>query len=162
MPVRTLVLGLGNLLLQDEGLGVRALERLTAHYRLPSEVEAMDGGTMGLDLLPYLDPDMQLLILDAVEAAQPPGRLVRLEGEAIQAALSLKVSMHQVGLQELLALSELGGTRPSRIVVWGMQPASLGWGLDLSPPVTAQLDNLVCSVARELCGWGVAIERAPE
>ncbi len=162
MPVRTLVLGLGNLLLQDEGLGVRALERLTAHYRLPSEVEAMDGGTMGLDLLPYLDPDMQLLILDAVEADQPPGMLVRLEGETIQAALSLKMSMHQVGLQELLALSELGGMRPSRIVVWGMQPASLGWGLDLSPPVTAQLDNLVCSVARELSGWGVAIEQVPE
>lgn len=72
--------------------------------------------------------------------------------------LSLKMSMRQVGLQELLALSELSGTLPSRIVVWGMQPASLEWGLDLSPLVTAQLDNLVCSVARELCGWGVAID----
>ena len=158
MPSRILVLGLGNLLLQDEGLGVRALERLAARYRLPSEVESMDGGTMGLDLLPYLDQDMQLLILDAVEADQPPGTLVRLEGEAIHAALSLKMSMHQVGLQELLALSKLAGTLPSRIVVWGMQPASLGWGLDLSPPVIAQLDNLVCSVARELGSWGVAID----
>jgi hydrogenase maturation protease len=161
MPTRTLVLGLGNLLLQDEGLGIRALERLAAHYRLPSTVEAMDGGTMGLDLLPYLDRDMQLLILDAVEADQPPGTLVRLEGEAIQAALSLKMSMHQVGLQELLALSELVGTLPSRIVVWGMQPASLEWGLDLSAPVIAQLDDLVCSVARELRNWGVVIEQAP-
>jgi hydrogenase maturation protease len=160
MPSRTFVLGLGNLLLQDEGLGVRALERLTAHYHLPSKVEAMDGGTLGLDLLPHLDRDMQLLILDAVEADQPPGTLVRLEGKAIQAAVTLKMSMHQVGLQELLALSELSGTLPPRIVVWGMQPASLEWGLDLSPPVMAQLDNLVRLVARELHDWGVALERA--
>jgi hydrogenase maturation protease len=159
MPSRTCVLGLGNLLLQDEGLGVRALERLTAHYRLPSEVEAMDGGTMGLDLLPYLDQDMQLLILDAVEADQPPGTLVRLEGEAIQAALSLKMSMHQVGLQELLALSDLQGTLPQRVVVWGMEPAWLDWGTELSPQVGAQLENLVSCVVRELSDWGVKVDR---
>jgi hydrogenase maturation protease len=102
---------------------------------------------------------MQLLILDAVEADQPPGTLVRLEGGAIQAALSLKMSMHQVGLQELLALCDLQGTLPQRVVVWGMQPASLDWGTDLSPTIADRLDNLIESAILELRRWGVAVER---
>ncbi len=154
---RTLVLGLGNILLQDEGLGVRALERLTAAHPLPDRVEALDGGTMGLELLPYLDGVTDLLITDAVDTGQPPGTLVRLEGDAIPAALSLKMSMHQVGLQDLLATSRLRGTMPQRLVVWGIQPASLDWGVDLSPPVQAALDGLVQAAVQELRGWGIPI-----
>ncbi len=155
-----LLLGLGNILLQDEGLGVRAVERLTSRYRLPATVQAMDGGTMGLDLLPYLEQAADLLIIDAVQIDQPPGTLVRLEGDAIPSALSLKMSVHQVGLQELLALGDLQGTLPHRIVVWGMEPAVLDWGLDLSPQVGNQLDNLIQAVVQELGKWGVAVEPA--
>jgi hydrogenase maturation protease len=158
MQPRILLMGLGNILLQDEGLGVRALERLTDNYALPAEVEAVDGGTMGLDLLPYLEQVSDLLIMDAVQTGQPPGTLVRLEGEAIRAALSLKMSMHQVGLQELLAVSDLQGALPPRVVVWGMEPALLGWGLALSSHVAARMDNLVQAVAKELCDWGVVIK----
>ncbi len=154
---RILILGLGNILLQDEGLGVRALERLTAKYRLPQEVRAIDGGVMGLDLLPYLEGVTDLLLLDAVQTGQPPGTLVCLEGEEIPAALAVKMSMHQVGLQELLALSQLQGTLPRRVVLWGMEPASLDPGLDLSPAVAAQLDNLVQAVVQELREWGVEV-----
>ncbi len=153
---RTLILGLGNILLQDEGLGVRALERLTARYRLPAEVQAIDGGVMGLDLLPYLEGVTDLLILDAVQTGEPPGTLVRLEGEAIPAALSLKMSMHQIGLQELLAVSRFQGHLPDRIVLWGMEPASLDPGLDLSPIVAARLDALVEAAVQELQDWGIA------
>jgi len=148
-----LVLGLGNILLQDEGLGVRALEQLVTQHRLPADIQALDGGTLGLDLLPYLEQATDLLILDAVQTGQPPGALVRLEGDAIPSALSLKLSVHQVGLQELLALGNLQGTLPRRIVLWGMEPASLEWGLDLSPAVAARLDDLVGAVAQELDGW---------
>jgi len=154
-----LVMGLGNILLQDEGLGVRAMERLTSQYRMQPEVQAIDGGTMGLDLLSRLDSVTALLILDAVHTGQPPGSLVRLEGEAIPKALSLKMSMHQVGLQELLAVSELQGTLPPRVVVWGMEPGSLDWGLDLSSPVAGQLDDLVRAAAQELRDWGVRVEK---
>jgi len=155
-----LLLGLGNILLQDEGLGVRAVERLTSRYRLPATIQAMDGGTMGLDLLPYLEQATDLLIIDAVQIDQPPGTLVRLEGDAIPSAFSLKMSVHQVGLQELLALGDLQGTLPRRIVVWGMEPAVLDWGLDLSPQVGNQLDNLIQAVVQELGKWGVAVEPA--
>jgi len=157
MERRILVLGLGNILLQDEGLGVRAAERLAARYRLPPEVQVMDGGVMGLDLLPHLEEVSHLLITDAVQTGQPPGSLVRLEGEAIPAALSLKMSMHQVGLQELLALAGFQGTLPEQVVLWGLEPATLEWGLELSAPIAAQIDALVDAVVGELRAWGVEL-----
>ena len=160
MQPQILVLGLGNILLQDEGMGVKALECLTAQYRLPANVRPVDGGTMGLDLLSYLEGVTDLLVIDAVHTGQPPGTLVRLAGDEIPAALSHKMSMHQVGLQELLAVSELQGMLPSCVVVCGMEPASLDWGLDLSPPVASHLDSLVQSVVRQLRDWGASVEEA--
>jgi hydrogenase maturation protease len=151
----TLVLGIGNILLQDEGLGIHALERLTQDYYLPPAVQLMDGGVMGLDLLPYLEDSSTLLVIDAVQTGQPPGTLVRLERDAIPATLALKMSMHQAGLQELLATSQLQGTLPTKVVLWGMEPANLDWGLDLSAPVAAGLETLVQAIVGELRDWGV-------
>ena len=155
MERRILVLGLGNILLQDEGLGVRAVERMAARYRLPPDVQVMDGGVMGLDLLPYLEGISHLLITDAVQTGQPAGSLVRLEGEAIPAALQVKMSMHQVGLQELMALAGFQGTLPEQVVLWGLEPASLEWGLELSAPIAAQIDALVDAAMGQLRAWGV-------
>jgi hydrogenase maturation protease len=157
MERRILVLGLGNILLQDEGLGVRAAERLAARYRLPPDVQVMDGGVMGLDLLPHLEGVTHLLITDAVQTGRPPGSLVRLEGEAIPMALSLKMSMHQVGLQELLALAGFQGNLPEHVVLWGLEPASLEWGLELSTPIATQIDALVDAAVGELRTWGVEL-----
>ncbi|NTU78463.1 MAG: HyaD/HybD family hydrogenase maturation endopeptidase [Chloroflexales bacterium] len=150
-----LVLGLGNIILRDEGLGVRACERLLERYTLAEGVEALDGGTLGLHLLPYLDGVRDLLIIDAVRADEPPGALVRLEGDAIPAALAHKMSMHQFGLSELLAVGSLQGTLPQRIVLWGMVPTVMEPGLDLTEPVAASLEALVDAVAAELAAWGV-------
>ncbi len=152
-----LLLGLGNILLQDEGLGVRALERLCARYQLPTEVHPLDGGTLGLDLLPYLEQASHLLIIDAVHIGQSPAGLVRLEGEQMLPALTKKLSAHQVGLRELLAVSQLRNTLPPRLVLWGMEPAGLDWGLDLTPPVAAALDGLVTAVVQELRHWGTSV-----
>ena len=136
---------------------MRAAERLAARYRLPPDVQLMDGGVMGLDLLPHLEGVSHLLITDAVQTGRPPGSLVRLEGEAIPAALSLKMSMHQVGLQELLALAGFQGTLPERVVLWGLEPASLDWGLELSAPIATQIDALVDAAVGELRAWGVEL-----
>ena len=158
----TLVLGLGNLILRDEGLGVRTCERLVERYILPEAVEALDGGTLGLHLLPALEGVHNLLIIDAVQVDQPPGTLVRLEGEAIPTALAHKLSMHQFGLSELLAVSSLQGTQPQRIVLWGMVPAVLEPGLDLTEPVAANLEALLEAVVGELQAWGVPLrEKEP-
>jgi hydrogenase maturation protease len=153
MAQKTLVLGLGNILLQDEGLGVAALQRLMAWRLLPESAEAMDGGVMGLDLLPHLDGVTNLLILDAVQTGQAPGALVRLEGETIPATLAHKLSMHQIGLQELLAVSRFRGTMPERVVLWGIEPASMKPGVGLSHCVAAQIDSLVQAAVCELHHW---------
>ncbi len=157
---RVLVLGIGNTLLQDEGLGVRAVQRLQERYELPAEVQVVDGGVMGLALLPYLEGVTHLLVVDAVQMGAEPGTLIRLEGEEIPRALPLKMSLHQVGLQELLFFAQLQETLPPHVVLWGMEPASFDPGLDLSPPVAARLDDLVDAVYRELVGWGIVEEKS--
>jgi hydrogenase maturation protease len=148
-----LVLGVGNLLLCDEGLGVRALEQVARADTLPACVRLLDGGTQGLHLLPHLEAASSVLILDAVQCGQPPGTLVRLEGDDIAATLAQKMSLHQVGLNELLAVCRLRGTSPPRLVVWGIEPAQLAWGTELSPQVAAALPQLVAAARDELGSW---------
>jgi hydrogenase maturation protease len=157
---KILVLGLGNTLLQDDGLGVRAVERLMAEYDLPAEVEVLDGGVMGLDLLSHLEGVAALLIVDAVRAGLPPGTPIRLAGDAIPTALAQKMSMHQAGLQDLLAVSAFRGTLPQRVVLYGLEPEIIGWGNELSPNIAPQIDKLVDSVVQELRDWGVAMQHA--
>lgn len=158
MQRNVLILGLGNILLQDEGLGVRAVERLTATHTLPDEVQVIDAGTLGLNLLPYFVGITDLLIVDAVQSNQPPGSLIRLEDDAIPATLSIKMSMHQVGLPELLAVSRFQGTLPRHLVLWGMEPASLEPSLHLSPLIAARLGQLVQAMVTELRSWDVVVE----
>ncbi|WP_129677604.1 HyaD/HybD family hydrogenase maturation endopeptidase [Candidatus Chloroploca sp. Khr17] len=152
-----LILGLGNIILRDEGLGVRTVERLLERYTLSTEVEALDGGTLGLHLLPYLEGVRDLLIIDAIRADEPPGSLIRLEGAAIPAALAHKMSMHQFGLSELLAVGSLQGELPQRMVLWGLVPTVMEPGLDLTEPVAASLDPLIERIVAELAAWGVTL-----
>jgi hydrogenase maturation protease len=155
---RTLILGLGNTLLQDEALGVRALDLLTANYYLPESVEVLDGGTHGLNLLPYLADMDRVLFLDAVHFDALPGDLIRLEGGEIPARLALKMSMHQTGLQDLLAALYLRGKSPKQMVLWGMQPGVVDWGLECSPAVQSALPLLVERAVNELRGWKIDLE----
>ena len=152
----TLVLGLGNILLADEGVGVRVVERLLEQYDFPEGVRVMDGGTLGLDLLPYLEDASRLLVVDSVQARKPAGTLVRLAGDEIPIFLDVsKVSPHQEGLQDLLAVAALKGYLPDEVVFWGAQIESLGVGLELSPAVAAQVDALAGNVLAELAHWDI-------
>jgi hydrogenase maturation protease len=156
----TLVLGLGNILLGDEGVGVRVVERLLEQYEFPEGVRVMDGGTLGLDLLPYLEEASRLLVIDAVQARKAPGTLVRMAGDEIPVFLDVsKVSPHQEGLQDLLAVAVLKGYLPDEVVFWGAQIEALGVGLELSSAVAAQVDALVEKVLAELARWGVDAQR---
>jgi hydrogenase maturation protease len=151
---KALVLGLGNILLSDEGLGVRVVERLQGSCRFPPEVSIMDGGTLGLDLLPYLEGVDHLLVIDALEMGKGPGTIVRLVGDEVPASLSVKISPHQMGLADLLAAARLRGLYPREIVLLGMQPGSMDTGLDLSPPVEDQVEGLIGEALATLKGWG--------
>ncbi|MFA7534690.1 MAG: HyaD/HybD family hydrogenase maturation endopeptidase [Desulfuromonadales bacterium] len=154
-----LVLGLGNSLMTDDAFGPLAVAGLLERFALPPEVAVVDGGTLGLDLLPRLEGVGKLLILDAVDLGEAPGTVFRLHGEEVPRAFANKLSVHQMGLQDLLAVAELQGHLPAELVVWGVQPASVDIGLGLSPAVAAALPEVVRSVVEELQGWGVAPQR---
>lgn len=155
----TLILGVGNLLASDEGVGIHVIQRLQAEYQFPEEVQLLDGGTLGMDLLFYLENVRNLLIIDAVETGQPPGTLIRLAGDEVPAFFSLKMSPHQVGVPDMLFAAKLRDLYPQEIVLWGVQPGSLEIGLELSPPVAAQLESLVARVMEELERWGGMVKR---
>lgn len=159
---KILILGVGNLLLSDEGAGIRVIERLQERYDLPAEgVQVLDGGTLGMDLLYYLEGMDCLLIVDAVEMGQPPGMLRRLAGDEVPAFLSLKMSPHQVGIPDMLFAAKLKGIDPPDIVLWGVQPGSLDIGLELSPAVAMQVDPLVERLCEELAQRGIAPRQVP-
>jgi hydrogenase maturation protease len=151
---KTLVLGVGNLLLSDEGVGIRVIERLVETYDLPESVQILDGGTLGLDLLYYLEGVENLLIVDAVEMEKTPGTLLRLEGEEVPAFLSIKMSPHQIGIPDMLFAAKLKDLYPRNVVLLGVQPAVLDTGLDLSSAVAAQLEVLLLRVVDQLVSWG--------
>jgi hydrogenase maturation protease len=149
MP-KTLIVGLGNLLLSDDGVGVRTVQRLQGDLPETDEIQVLDGGTSGLDLLYYLEGVSRLIVVDAVEQGKPAGTLIRLVDEQVPAYLSMKISPHQVSLPDLLVAARLINLYPEKIIVWGVQPASLEWGTELSPEVEEQVDTLVVKVKEEL------------
>ena len=146
---KNLILGVGNLLLSDEGIGIHAVKKLLETERLPEDVEIIDGGTAGLNLLYYLEGVDRLVIIDAVETGGPPGTMVRLAGDKIPAYMALKVSPHEITLPDFLAAAKLRDLYPREVGVWGMQPESLEVGIDLSPSLAAKLDTLVDLVVGE-------------
>ncbi len=148
---KTLILGVGNYLLSDDGLSVHVLEQLQANNDFPEEIQIIDGGTCGLDLLQYLEGVTDLIIIDAIKTRNgQPGTIVRLEGDQIPAYLSLKISPHDIGLPDLLATAKLRDLYPPHIVVLGIQPASLELGIDLSPQVATQVDDLIVMIKNEV------------
>ena len=151
--MQIVVLGLGNTLQQDDGVGVTALQALIDQSGRWPHAELVDGGTLGLTLLGYVEDATHLLLLDSVRTGAAPGTLVRLEGEDIPLRLSTKLSPHQAGVVDLLAAAQLRGQLPGEIVVLGIEPAEIDWGTDLTPAVARQLDALVAAACRQLDAW---------
>lgn len=149
-----LVLGIGNELFTDEGLGIVAAEQLAA-LQLPG-VEVLDGGTLGLDLLPEIADRQSVLVLDAMAArGHLPGDVLVLHGAEVPAARDLLLSAHQIGVAEALATAELAGVAPARIAAAGMVPADLATGVGLSSTTSAALGTLVTAARGVLRAWGV-------
>lgn len=152
-----LVLGIGNSLMNDDALGVTAIAQLKERYIFPSGVSVVDGGTLGLDLLPMLEGVRKLLIIDAIDMGAAPGELFRLAGKEVPRAFASKLSVHQMGVQDLLAVAELQGHVPEELVVWGVQPGSIEMEMRLTPAVAAAITLLLAGVVGELAGWGVEL-----
>jgi hydrogenase maturation protease len=159
--MRVVVLGVGNILLSDEGVGVRAIEDLGRAYALPPEVELIDGGTSAMELLDDLANCDLLIIADCVRAGRPPGHLLRLVDDEIPALFRTKLSPHQVGLPEVLATLVITNEAPRRTVLFGVEPESLATGMGLTVTVAATLPHLVTALAREIADAGLEISERP-
>lgn len=160
MVDKVLVLGVGNILLGDEGVGVRIVEDLEKRYRLPPDVVALDGGTSGMDLLNPISRAAVLIIADAVRTGDPPGTVVRLDGDQVPALFRSKLSPHQVGISDVLAAAALTECEPSRVTLFGVIPENLDLGLDLSETVAPHVGRVADLIAQELRVLGHAVEPA--
>ncbi len=124
--IQTVVLGLGNLVHADDGVGVHVILGLQRDARVPAGVVLLDGGTQGLALLPHISGIGRLLVIDAMDTGEPPGTLLRFEGKALR-GLPGKASVHQLGFADLMVALELLGESPGEVVVLGVQPESTEW-----------------------------------
>jgi len=154
MPSGALVLGIGNILLRDEGVGVVVARRIEAARAagdavVPWDCRVVDGGTLGLDLLPMIGEADRVVMVDAVNLGQAPGTVTVLRNETVQAALSGHVSPHQIGVGDLVAAARLMGTMPPRLTLVGIQPGEIAIGLELTDPVAAAVDVAIEAVRRE-------------
>ena len=157
---RVVVLGIGNVLLSDEGVGVHVIRALAQRYVETDELEIVDGGTAGMELLPLLEGADHLIVVDAIRFGQPPASIVRLEREQVPAYFKTKLSPHQVGLSDVLAALAFKGAAPCRVVLIGVQPVKLLLGLELSYEVNACLQDVASMVTAELAAIGQAPHRS--
>jgi hydrogenase maturation protease len=160
--MRIVVLGVGNILLSDEGVGVRAIEALLEGYLLPAGVEVIDGGTSGMELLEDLSSVDLLIVADAVKAGKPPASIIRIAGADVPVFFRAKISPHQVGLSDVLADLEFMGEPPRETVIIGVQPVSMETRMELTPEVTARLDEVVGMIVAELKSHGVIAQPRAE
>ena len=153
--LEAVVLGLGNVLRSDEGLGIFALRRLESAYALPPGVRLVDGGTLGLELLAEIEASERVLVLDAVLSGDAPGTVARLVDDEVPAFIGRHGSAHDTGLNDVLALARWRGNAPTQLVVLGLQPdrLELGWGL--STRIEAGLSALADAAAAQLAEWGL-------
>jgi hydrogenase maturation protease len=144
------VLGLGNVLLGDDGIGAAAVERLEREYRVPPGVRLVEGGTLGLSLLDVVGEAEHLILVDAVATGAPPGTLVRLDGAEVIDAVRERLSVHQVGVADLLNAARLIGRYPRSVVLLGLVPAAITLSVARTRIVEAAIGTLVSAITLEV------------
>ncbi len=156
------VLGIGNILLQDEGFGVKIIEELQRRYRFADNLQLIDGGTLGMDLLRFITGTTNLLVVDAIDGGGAPGVLYRFTNDEVKAYFRNKVSLHELGIKDVLAVLEVLDEPIAEVVIIGVQPQVLELGLELTPIVASMMDKTIDAVIDQLKEWqsnvGVADE----
>ena len=160
--VGVLVLGLGNVLLGDDGLGAAAVARIERDYRTPPGVRIEDGGTLGLSLLDIIADSNRVILVDAVRADASPGTLIRLDGADVADAVSNRLSPHQVGVADLLGAARLIDCYPSAVTLLGLVPDAIDLAVVRSNAVDKGLDGLVAAIVGEVQSLGYRMVREPQ
>lgn len=160
----TLVLGIGNLLWADEGFGVRCVEALAAGWQFAPGVQLVDGGTQGLYLLQHVQAAQRLLIFDAIDYGLEPGTLKLVQGDEVPQFLGAKkMSLHQTGFQEVLALARFTGRLPAELLLVGCQPADLeDFGGSLTAPVRQAVAPALALALDHLHRWQADPQPRPD
>ena len=153
------VLGLGNVLMQDEGIGVHLVNMLATKYEFDPAIQLIDGGTTGTDLLPYFDSNERIMILDAVDFGKKAGHVEVLRNDEILARFKSKLSLHHLGLSDVLSTLQLLEINPEEICLIGMQPASMELDLALSESIRLHLENTLEIILAELKKWEISWKR---
>ena len=156
--MKTTVVGIGNVLLGDDGVGVWLIHRLLGGYRFEPEIEILDGGTLGLGLVTYLSDTDRLLIVDAATTGTAPGSVVVLRERDVPAILRATLSAHEASLCDLLAALTLLGRTPREFVAIGIEPQDMLPSIELSTPDRDALDRAEREVIAQLALWGIAAE----
>lgn len=155
---KILILGVGNVLLGDEGIGVHTVKKLEAEYSFPPNVSLLDGGTLGISLLEYIEDCDYLIVIDAVRGGHPAGSVYRLEDEGLRGSLGLSDSMHQMDLVDTLIMCELSTGKRPKAVVFGLEPATIEvLDPELSATGKASQKKLCDAILDELKRLGCAI-----
>jgi hydrogenase maturation protease len=154
-----LIVGTGNELLSDEGLGIHVVRSLVARVSLPAHIEVIEAGTALIDLVPEMAPHSRVILIDAIRAGGEPGTLYRIEivaGSVLRTETSLPVSLHQWDILETLRAAALLGLMPRQLTLLGAEPEAMEPGLELSPRLTRAAEEIVAILLREVrCGtWG--------
>jgi len=159
---RITVLGVGNILLQDEGFGVRVVEAVLQQYCFPVNVQVLDGGTLGMELLRYLMDTDKLIIIDAVLGNLPPGSVYEFENDSVKSYFKEKVSMHELGIQDVLSVLDILENPVREIVVLGVQPAIMDVGLELTPVIAEKIPVVMNRLIAILNSWQVEVMESGE
>lgn len=152
------VLGVGNILLTDEGLGVHVVEDLKANYTFTPQISLIDGGTMGMELLTYMRGMKKILLIDAVNGGEAPGTIYEFPHRELEQYFTDHISVHEVGMQDILRIRAIQENPLEDAIVIGVEPESLDVGFEPSAPVQKALPEVKERVLRVLRGWGVQIE----
>ena len=144
-----LILGIGNILLKDEGIGVHVVNRLK-DMPLPADVEVMDGGTMGIDLLFYIEGRKKVIVVDTVKAGEPPGTMYRFTDKDLSFKKEFLRTAHGIDFSDVVRTAQNLGTKPDEVVFIGIEPEDMEEGLELSPLIRSRIPNLIELVMKEL------------
>lgn len=161
-PAEVTILGVGNVILRDEGFGVRTAEYLDAHYDFPENVQVVDGGTLGIELTQYVTGTKKLLVIDSINGGQKPGTRFHFRNDAIMEHFQDKLSAHEVGIQDVLALLTVTGRKIPEVVVLGAQPYDLEAGVELSPEMKKLLPLIAQEAVDVLKDWGIEVKPKAE
>lgn len=158
--MQVLIYGAGNLILSDEGFGVHFVRHLEKHYHIPENVELYDGGTLGIMVHFKFEEADRVILVDVVQAKGEPGDIFRYEREDIMLKnIPVKMSPHQIGLQEMLLISEMRDAPKPDLTFFGIVAQSLDPGDQLTPPLEAGLEKVAAMVVEELDKVGIELKR---